>query len=109
MGAGRPSLCLWGFPAGGATPFNFSGGATTYGHPATSGTYHGRSWAVLLNVWHGNWEWIVGILAVFAVIFIVMFVLGCIATGGLSHAAVAPAADTENTFGKAGRRGCSTT
>src|SRR5260370_37221992 len=103
MGAGRPSLCLWGFPAGGATPFNFSSGGTNYGHPATSGTYHGRSWAVLLNVWHGNWEWIVGILAVFAVIFIVMFVLGCIATGGIIHPPGGHDAGNENTCAQASR------
>src|SRR5258708_33077802 len=80
--ARRPYLWLLGFLAGAATAFNFSSGGTNYGHPAASGTYHGPSWAVLQNIWHDNSVWIVGTLALFVVVFIVMFVLGCIATGG---------------------------
>src|SRR5713101_444315 len=102
--ARRPYLWLLGFLAGAATTFNFSSGDTNYGHPATSGTYHGPSWAVLQNVWHDNWEWIAGILALFAVIFIVMFVLGCIATGGIIHAAVEHDADKSTRWARHGAR-----
>ncbi len=106
--ARRPYLWLLGFLAGSATAFNFSSGGTNYDHPATSGTYHGPSWAVLQNVWHDNWEWMVGILALFVVIFIVMFVVGCIATGGIIHAAVEHDADHEYASGKAWRAGFAT-
>jgi len=106
--ARRPYLWLLGFLAGAATTFNFSSGGTNYGHPATSGTYHGPSWAVLQNMWHDNWEWIAGLLAVFAVIFVVMFVLGCIATGGIIHAAVEHDADNEYALGRAWRAGYET-
>src|SRR5258708_12300241 len=90
--ARRPYLWLLGFLAGTATTFNFTSGGTNYGHPATAGNYHGPSWAVLQNVWHDNWESIVGILALFVVIFIAMFVLACIATGGVIPAPSHPAA-----------------
>src|SRR5260370_37484288 len=82
----RPYLWVLGFLAGAATAFNFSSGVTNYGHPATAGTYHGPSWAVLQNIWHDNSEWIVRIVALFVVVFMVMFVLGCIATGGFCAA-----------------------
>ncbi len=103
--ARRPYLWLLGFLAGAATGFNFSSGSTNYGHPTTSGTYHGPNWAVLQNIWHDNSEWIVGILALFVVVFTVMFVLGCIATGGIIHAAVEHDADNEYALGKAWRAG----
>ncbi len=106
--ARRPYLWLLGFLAGAATAFNFSSGGTNYGHPATAGTYHGPSWAVLQNIWHDNSEWIVGILALFVVVFMVMFVLGCIATGGIIHAAVEHDADNEYALGKAWRAGYAT-
>src|SRR5712691_2044077 len=106
--ARRPYLWLLGFLAGLATAFNFSSGGTNYDHPATSGTYPGPSWAVLQNVWHDNWEWMVGILALFVVIFIVMVVVGCIATGGIIHAAVEHDADHEYASGKAWRAGFAT-
>jgi len=106
--ARRPYLWLLGFLAGAATAFNFSSGSTNYGHPATAGTYHGPSWAVLQNIWNDNWAWIVGFLALFVVIFIVMFVLGCIATGGIIHAAVEHDAGNEYTLRKAWRAGYAT-
>ena len=106
--ARRPYLWLLGFLAGAATAFNFSSGGTNYGHPAASGTYHGPSWAVLQNIWHDNSVWIVGTLALLVVVFIVMFVLGCIATGGIIHAAVQHDADNEYALGKAWRAGYAT-
>jgi hypothetical protein len=106
--ARRPYLWLLGFLAGAATAFNFSSGSTNYGHPATSGTYHGPSWAALQSIWNDNWGSIVGILALFVVIFIVMFVLGCIATGGIIHAAVEHDAGHEYGLGKAWRAGYAT-
>ncbi len=106
--ARRPYLWLLGFLAGAATAFNLSSGGTNYGHPATAGTYHGPSWAVLQSIWNDNWESIVGILALFVVIFIVMFVLGCIATGGIIHAAVEHDAGHEYALGKAWRAGYAT-
>jgi hypothetical protein len=106
--ARRPYLWLLGFLAGAATAFNFSSGGTNYGHPATSGSYHGPSWAVLQSIWNDNWESIVGILALFVVVFIVMFVLGCIATGGIIRAAVEHDADHEYALGKAWRAGYAT-
>src|SRR5258708_38848356 len=99
--ARRPYLWLLGFLAGTATTFNFTSGGTNYGHPAPAGNYHGPSWAVLQNVWHDNWESIVGILALFVVIFIAMFVLGCIATGGAKRPPVRRDACEEDAVCKA--------
>jgi len=106
--ARRPYLWLLGFLAGGATALNYSSGGTNYRRPGASGTYNGPSWAVLQNVWNANWEWIVGILAVLVVFGIVMFVLGCIATGGIIHATVEHDADHEYRLGTAWRAGYAT-
>jgi hypothetical protein len=103
--ARRPYLWLLGFLAGAATAFNVPSGGTNYGRPHASDTYQGPSWAVLQNIWDHNAELIVGILAVFVVFCIVMFVLGCIATGGIIHAAVEHDDDHEYTLGKAWRAG----
>ncbi len=102
--ARRPYLWLLGFLAGGATTFNFS----SPGRPAASGTHHGPTWAVLQNVWNDNWMWIVGILAFLAVLGIVMFVLGCIATGGIIHAAVEHDEDRPYRLATAWRAGYAT-
>lgn len=106
--ARRLYLWLLGFLAGGATVFSSSSSGTNYGRPATSGTYTGPSWAVLQNIWHANWEGIVAILAFLAVLGIVMFVLGCIATGGIIHAAIEHDADREYRLGTAWRAGYAT-
>ena len=95
-------LWLLGFFAGGATAYNFSSSGTNY---TQSGTYTGPSWAAVQNTWNGNWEWIVGILAFFLVVGIVMFVLGCIATGGIIHAAVEHDAGHDYRLGTAWRSG----
>src|SRR5579864_8527419 len=100
--ARRPYLWLLGFLAGGATASTFSGGGTNY---TRSGTYTGPSWAAVQNTWNGNWEWIVGIFAFFVVVGIVMFVLGCIATGGIIHAAVEHDAGHDYGLGTAWRSG----
>src|SRR4029077_20920848 len=106
--ARRPYLWLLGFLAGAATGFNFSSGGPNYGHRANSGAYNGPSWAVLQSIWNHNWELIVGILAFFVVIAIVMFVLGCVATGGIIHAAVEHDAEHEFGLGTAWRAGYAT-
>jgi hypothetical protein len=106
--ARRPYLWLLGLLAGGGTAFNFSSGGSNYGRPAGSESYKGPSWAVLQNVWNANWEWVVGILAFLAVLGIVLFVLGCIATGGIIHAAVEHDANHEYRLGTAWRAGYAT-
>lgn len=106
--ARRPYLWLLGFLAGGATALNYSGGGTNYRRPGTSATYNGPSWAVLQNIWNANWEWVVGVLAFLVVLGIVMFVLGCIATGGIIHAAIEHDADHEYRLGTAWRAGYAT-
>lgn len=103
--ARRPYLWLLGFLAGGATALNYPSSGTNYGRPATSSTYTGPSRAVLQHVWNANWEWIVGILAFIVVLGIVLFVLGCIATGGIIHAAVEHDAEHEYRLGTAWRAG----
>jgi hypothetical protein len=106
--ARRPYLWLLGLLAGGGTAFNFPSGGSNYGRPAGSESYKGPSWAVLQNVWNANWEWVVGILAFLAVLGIVLFVLGCIATGGIIHAAVEHDANHEYRLGTAWRAGYAT-
>jgi hypothetical protein len=103
--ARRPYLWLLGFLAGGATAYNFSSSGTSY---TQSSTYTGPSWAALQNTWNGNWEWIVGVLAFFVVLGIVMFALGCIATGGIIHAAVEHDAGHDYRLGTAWRSGYAT-
>ncbi|OLC23904.1 MAG: hypothetical protein AUJ02_01220 [Chloroflexi bacterium 13_1_40CM_3_65_12] len=103
--ARRPYLWLLGFLAGGATGFNLPSSGTNYGHPTTSGSYKGPSWTVLQNVWNANWEWVVGILACVVVLGFVLFVLSCIATGGIIRAAVEHDMDREYKLGTAWRAG----
>jgi len=106
--ARRPYLWLLGFLAGTATAFNASGGGQNYGHRANSGAYHGPGWAAVQSVWNHNWEPIIGILAFFVVLGIVLFVLGCIATGGIIHAAIEHDAEHEYRLGTAWRTGYAT-
>ena len=103
--ARRPYLWLLGFLAGGATAYNFSSSGTSY---TQSSTYTGPSWAAVQNTWNGNWEWIVGILAFFLGVCIVMFALGCIATGGIIHAAAEHDAGHDYRLGTAWRSGYAT-
>ena len=110
--ARRPYLWLLGFLAGGAAGLNLPGSGTSqpgsgtnHGYSAASGTYHGPSWSMLQSVWNANWEWIVGVLALLAAVAIVMFILGCIATGGIIHAAVEHDANREYKLGSAWRAG----
>jgi hypothetical protein len=106
--ARRPYLWLLGFLAGGATVFNYSSNGSNYGRPDTSDTYRGPSAAALQSVWNANWEWIVGALAVLAVLGIVLFVLGCIATGGIIHAAIEHDSNHEYRLRTAWRTGYAT-
>src|SRR2546423_12662186 len=99
--ARRPYLWLPGFLAGGATTFNFPN--SNYSRPTASGAYHGPTWAIVQNVWNDNWMWIAGILIFAAVVGIVLFVLGCIAAGGVIHAAVEHDAGHEYRLGSARR------
>jgi hypothetical protein len=101
--ARRPYLWLLGFLAGGATGLNLSN--SNYHRPGASGPYHGPTWAVIQNVWNHNWLWIASILAFLAVLGIVMFVLGCIATGGIIRAAVEHDENREYRLGMAWRAG----
>jgi len=102
--ARRPYLWLLGLLAGGATTF----GGTNYGHATNSGPHEGPSLAALQNVWNANWEWIVAVLAFLLVLGIVLFVLGCVATGGIIRAAVEHDADREYRLGTAWRAGYQT-
>jgi len=61
--------------------------------------------AALQNVWNANWEWVVAILAFLVVLGFVLFVLGCIATGGIIRAAIEHDADREYRLGTAWRAG----
>jgi hypothetical protein len=106
--ARRPYLWLLGFLAGGATTFNWSSGGSNYGQPARSSPYKGPSLAAVQSVWNANWEWIVGILAFLVVVGLVLFVLGCIATGGIIRAAVEHDANHEYRLGTAWRAGYAT-
>src|SRR3989454_7365806 len=103
--ARRPYLWLLGFLAGGATGFNLPSSGTNYGHPTTSGSYKGPSWTVLQNVWNANWEWVVGILACVVVLGFVLFVLSCIATGGIIRPPVGHDMDREYKLGTPWRAG----
>src|SRR6266851_607567 len=106
--ARRPYLWLLGFLAGGATVFNFSSGGPNYGRPGASGAYKEPSSAAVQSFVSANWEWMVGILAVLLVVGIVLFILGCIATGGIVRAAVEHDAKREYRLVTAWRAGYST-
>jgi hypothetical protein len=99
-------LWLLGFLAGGATAFDFS--SSNYGRHDESGAYSGPTWAAVQGVWNDNWIWIIGILAFLAVLGIVMFILGSIATGGIIHAAVEHDEDRPYRLGTAWRAGYAT-
>jgi hypothetical protein len=102
--ARRPYLWLLALLAGGATTFNLS--SSSYGRPAgSSGAYRGPSWTAIQSVWNDNFGLIVGLLALVLVVGIVLFVLGCIATGGIIHAAIEHDAEREYKLGTAWRAG----
>jgi len=101
----RPYLWLLGLLAGGATTFNYSGGGGSY---RNSTTYTGPSNATVQTFWNNNWEWLVAIAAMAAVIFVVMFILGSIATGGIIRAAVEHDEGRDYRLGTAWRAGYAT-
>ena len=106
--ARRPYLWLLGFLAGGAATHNSWGSGSSYQQQAGSTTYTGPDLETLQTVWNNNWEWMVGILAFFVLVGIVMFVLGCIATGGIIHAAVEHDQGRSYKLGAAWRAGYAT-
>jgi hypothetical protein len=106
--ARRPYLWVLGFLAGGATTFNLSSSGSNYSHSTSSGAYHGPSWTAIQGVWNANWEWIVGVLAILAVLGVVLFILGCIATGAIIRAALEHDAGREYRLGTAWRAGYGT-
>src|SRR5581483_6523508 len=74
------------------------------GHVAA---YHGPTWSDLQAFWSQNWEWLAAIAAVLVVAGIVLFALGCIATGGIIRAAVEHDSGREYGLGRAWRAGYS--
>ena len=101
--ARRPYLWLLGLLAGGGAAGNFSGSGSGYRQPASSTA--GATWAQTQAFWNDNWGWIVALLAVALVVGVVLFVLGCIATGGIIHAAVEHDAGHEYGLRRAWRAG----
>jgi hypothetical protein len=104
--ARRPYLWLLGFLAGGSSAISYSGSGANTGHGAA--TYSGPTWNTLQSVWNDNWAWMTGVLALFAVVCVVMFVLGCIATGGVIRAAVEHDGGRAYGLGVAWREGAAT-
>jgi len=102
----RPYLWLLGLLAGGATTFNYSSGGSSYRGNTT--TYTSPSTATFQTFWNNNWEWLVGIAAAAVVVFVVLFILGCIATGGIIRAAVEHDEGREYRLGTAWRAGYTT-
>ena len=100
--ARRPYLWLLGLLAGGATTYSYSGGSN---YRTSAG---GPTFSTIQNFWAGNWEWIAILAATIAVIGIVLFVLGCIATGGIIHAAVEHDDGKDYRLGTAWRAGYKT-
>jgi len=103
--ARRPYLWLLGLLAGGATTFNYSGGGSSY---RNSTTYTGPINGTVQTFWNNNWEWLVAIAAIAAVICVVMFILGSIATGGIIRAAVEHDEGRDYRLGTAWRAGYAT-
>src|SRR5579862_4442513 len=104
----RPYLWLLGLLAGGATTFNYSGGGSGTYRNSNSTTYTGPSTETFQTFWNNNWEWLVAIAAAAVVIFVVLFILGCIATGGIIHAAVEHDDGRDYRLGTAWRAGYTT-
>ena len=102
--ARRPYLWLLGFLAGGGAMSNF-GSSSSY---RQEGGYTAPSTSAVQGYWNGNWEWIVAVLAILLLIGIVMFVLGCIADGGIIRAAVEHDEGRPYRLGVAWRQGYST-
>ena len=100
--ARRPYLWLLGALAGGATGFSMPN--SNFRHTGAT-AYNGPSWQVLQNLWNDNFALIVGILIFLLVVGVVLFALGCIATGAIVHAAVEHDAGREYRLGTAWRAG----
>src|SRR3989454_3721148 len=101
---GPISGCWASSPAGRQGSISRAAGLTTATPPRLA-AIRGPSWTVLQNVWNANWEWVVGILACVVVLGFVLFVLSCIATGGIIRAAVEHDMDREYKLGTAWRAG----
>src|SRR2546426_8937245 len=97
---GPISGCWASSPAGRQGSISRAAGLTTATPPRLA-AIRGPSWTVLQNVWNANWEWVVGILACVVVLGFVLFVLSCIATGGIIRAAVEHDIDREYKLGTA--------
>lgn len=82
--ARRPYLWVLGLLAGGATTFNY----TSNYRADTSTNFAAPTTATFQSFWANNWEWMVALAAVAFLVAVVWFALGCIATGGIVHAAV---------------------
>lgn len=84
--ARRPYLWLLGLLAGGAASPNLSG--TGARQPVSSARSGGAGWAEVQTFWNEYWGLLLVGAAVLLLLAVVVFVLGCIATGGIIHAAV---------------------
>lgn len=100
--ARRPYLWLLGALAGGAAGFSMP---NSNFRQAGATAYNGPSWQVLQNLWNDNLALIVGVLSFLLVVGLVLFALGCIATGAIVHAAVEHDAGREYRLGTAWRAG----
>jgi len=106
--ARRPYLWLLGLLAGGATSYS-SWSGNSYRSSGNNGTiYKNVSLETIQTFWNNNWEWIVWLAAIALVVSVVLFVLGCIATGGIIRAAVAHEEGRDYKLGTAWRAGYST-
>ncbi|HZQ48684.1 MAG TPA: hypothetical protein VFB69_00050 [Candidatus Dormibacteraeota bacterium] len=106
--ARRPYLWLLGLLAGGATSYSSWSGNSYRSSGNNDKIYSNVSFATLQTFWNNNWEWIVWLAAIALVVSVVLFILGCIATGGIIRAAVAHDEGREYGLGTAWRAGYST-
>jgi hypothetical protein len=106
--ARRPYLWVLGLLAGGATTFNYSSGGSSYRNNSNTTIYTGPSTETFQAFWNNNWEWLVGIAAAAVVVFVILFILGSIATGGIIRAAVEHDEGRDYRLGTAWRAGYAT-
>src|SRR5438270_5140478 len=85
--ARRPYLWLLGLLAGGATSYSSWSGSNYRASGSSSMIYTGPSLDTIQSFWNNNWEWIIWLAAIALVVSVVLFILGCIATGGIIRAA----------------------
>ena len=105
--ARRPYLWLLGILAGGATGFNLTGGGGRgFGPGGRGGSVRPQpSLAAVQSFLAHDWMYVVAALAVVAALGLVLFALGCIATGSIIHAALEHDAGREYRLGAAWRAG----